>query len=91
MPKFVIERELPGVGGMSAAELESISAKSNAVIDELGPGLQWVHSYVTANALVCVYNAADESVIQEHARRGGFPCTRIRRIGAVIDPVTGGL
>lgn len=91
MPKFVIEREVPGAGRMAPEELRGISEKSNAVLAELGSDIQWVQSYVTGDKLFCVYNARDTSLIQEHARRGGFPCNQIREVRAVIDPVTGGM
>jgi hypothetical protein len=88
MPKFVIERELPGAGGLSAQELHDISEKSNKVIRELGD-LQWLTSYVTDDKIYCVYLAPDEDVLQEHARCGGFPANKISRVSAVIDPSTG--
>jgi hypothetical protein len=88
MPKFVIERELPGAGGLSPQELHDISEKSNKVIRELGD-LQWVTSYVTDDKIYCVYLAPDEDVLQEHARCGGFPANKITRVSAVIDPTTG--
>ena len=91
MPKFVIERTVPEAGEMSAEELAKLSAKSNAVLSELGSDIQWVHSYVTDDKLFCVYNATDSALIQEHARRGGFPCNQIRPVSTVIDPVTGGV
>lgn len=91
MPKFVIERELPGAGQMNAEELQGIAAKSNAVLAELGNDIQWVQSYVTGDKLFCVYNARDVSLIEEHARRGGFPCDKVSSVSAVIDPVTGGM
>jgi hypothetical protein len=90
MPKFVIERELPGAGRLTAEELQGISAKSNAVLGQLGSDVQWVQTYVTDDKLFCVYNAKDQSLIEEHARRGGFPCNRVSPVSAVIDPVTGG-
>lgn len=89
MPKFVIEREVPGAGRMDPEQLQGISAKSNAVLTELGTDIQWVQTYVTGDKLFCVYNASDSSLIEEHARRGGFPCNRIGQVSAVIDPVTG--
>ena len=89
MPKYVIERTLPGAGGLTTDDLRAVSVKSNAVLRELGTGVQWVHSYVTDDTLFCVYNADDPSLIKEHARRGGFPCDRINQVSAVIDPVTG--
>jgi len=90
MPKYLITRELPGAGTLSPEELRTISAKSNDVLADLGPDIQWDHSYVTADRINCVYVAADEDLIREHARRGGFPCTEIRQVATLIDPVTGG-
>jgi len=89
MPKYVIERDLPGAGNLSAEELQSISEKSNLVIGELGPEIRWLTSYVTDDKLYCVYVAPDEDIIQEHARCGGFPADRISMVSAVIDPSTG--
>lgn len=89
MPKYVIERELPGAGNLSADELRSISQKSNSVIAELGPDVKWLQSYVTDDKIYCVYAASDEDIIQEHARCGGFPANRVSKVTAVIDPTTG--
>jgi len=89
MPKYVIERELPGAGKLSADELRGISQKSNNVIAELGPDVKWLQSYVTDDKIYCVYAASDEDIIQEHARCGGFPANRISKVVAVIDPTTG--
>ena len=89
MPKYVIERELPGAGKLSADELHDISAQSNKVIAELGPEIKWLHSYVTDDKIYCVYVAPDKDVIEEHARCGGFPANRITKVSAVIDPSTG--
>lgn len=89
MPKYVIERDLPGAGDLSAEQLQSISQKSNLVIGELGPEIRWLTSYVTDDKLYCVYVAPDEDIIQEHARCGGFPADRISMVSAVIDPSTG--
>jgi hypothetical protein len=89
MPKFVIEREIPGLGNMSEAELHATARKSVAVLKELGPGIQWLHSYVTGDKLYCVYLAADEVIIREHAKRGGFPANRISAVRQLIDPTTG--
>ena len=89
MPKYVIERELPGAGQLSADELRAISQKSNQVLNELGPDVKWLTSYVTDDKLYCVYVATDEDIIQEHARCGGFPADRISRVSTVIDPSTG--
>ena len=88
MPKFVIERPLPGAGNLTSEELQGISKKSVDVLRDLGPDVQWVHSYVTGDAIFCVYNARDEAVIREHARLGGFPCERISQVRTVIDPTT---
>jgi len=89
MPKYVIERELPGAGNLSADELQSISEKSNQVIGELGPDIRWLTSYVTDDKIYCVYVAPDEDILQEHARCGGFPADRISMVSAVIDPSSG--
>ena len=88
MPKYVIERTVPGAGQMDDAALAAISAKSNAVLHDLGPDIQWVHSYVTDDKITCVYVAANEDLILEHARCGGFPADAILRVSAVIDPTT---
>ena len=89
MPKYVIERDLPGAGDLTADELQSISQKSNKVITELGPEIRWLTSYVTDDKIYCVYVAPDKDVIEEHARCGGFPANRITKVSAVIDPSTG--
>jgi hypothetical protein len=89
MPKYLIERELPGAGELSASDLQSISRKSNKIIAELGPEICWLTSYVTDDKLYCVYVAPDEDILQEHARCGGFPVGAIRRVSMVIDPSTG--
>jgi hypothetical protein len=88
MPKFVIEREIPGAGKLSPAELKSVSQKSCGVLSSLGPNIQWVQSYVTGDKLYCIYNAADESLVRRHAELGGFPSNRIARVMTVIDPTT---
>jgi uncharacterized protein DUF4242 len=88
MPKFVIEREIPGAGKLSPAELKSISQKSCGVLSSLGPNIQWVHSYVTADKIYCLYYAVDESLVKRHAELGGFPANKISRVAAVIDPAT---
>jgi hypothetical protein len=88
MPKYVIERAIPGIGAAKAAELQAISQKSCGVLQELGPDVQWVHSYVTGDKIYCVYNAANEELVREHAKRGGFPATSVSRVLAVIDPTT---
>jgi hypothetical protein len=89
MPKYVIERELPGAGALSAEDLRAISQKSNAVICDLGPEIHWLHSYVTEDKLYCVYVAPDEDVLFEHARCGGFPIDKVARVSTEIDPSTG--
>jgi len=88
MPRFIIERRVPGAGALTPAELESIAVRSCGVIAELGPHIQWVQSYVTDDAIVCTYLAPNEELIREHARRGGFPADRIDRVRSVIDPTT---
>ena len=88
VPKFVIEREIPGAGQFSSEDLQGISQKSCAVLDELGTGIQWMHSYVTADKIYCIYRAADESLIRQHAEKGGFPANSIERISATIEPAT---
>jgi len=88
MPQYVIERELPGAGKLTPAELQAISATSCGVLRELGPSVQWVHSYVTDNKLYCVYNAADEKLVREHARLGGFPANVVAQVRQVISPIT---
>ena len=88
MPRFLIEREIPDAGKLSAKELQAISQKSCEVLNQMGPRIQWVQSYVTGNKIYCVYIAPDEGMIKEHARQGGFPANRISEIMAVIDPTT---
>lgn len=88
MPKFVIEREIPGVGQMTRGDLQAVSQKSCDVLQEMGPQVQWVQSYVTGDKIYCIYNAESEAQIREHARRGGFPANSISRVMAVIDPTT---
>jgi len=88
MPRYVIEREIPGAGALSAPELHAISQKSCAVLDRLGPQIQWVHSYVTGAKVYCVYIAPNAELIREHARQGGFPADSVAEVKAVIDPVT---
>jgi hypothetical protein len=88
MPKYVIERELIGAGDFSLEKLRGISQKSRAVLEELGPQIQWIESYVTANKLYCVYIAPSEELIREHARRGGFPAGSIAEVTTMIDPTT---
>jgi hypothetical protein len=88
MPKFVIERELPGAGKLSPAELQGISQKSCGVLNSMGPKIQWLQSYVTDDKIYCVYIAPDEATVREHATKGGFPANKISRIRAMIDPTT---
>jgi hypothetical protein len=88
MPKYVIEREIPGVGKLSAAELRGISQKSCGVLQELGPAIQWVESYVTDDKIYCVYVAPNEAMVREHATKGGFPANKISAVRRVIDPTT---
>jgi hypothetical protein len=89
MPKYVIERELPGAGKLSPEELQAISQKSNQVLAGLGPEITWQQSYVTDDKIYCVYIAPDEDIIYEHARCGGFPANSVSKVLAVIDPSTG--
>jgi hypothetical protein len=89
MPKYVIERELPGAGKLTTDELQAISRKSNQVIADLGPEITWLTSYVTDDKIYCVYTATGEDIVLEHARCGGFPADRISKVSAVIDPSTG--
>lgn len=88
MPKYVIEREIPNAGKLSAEELQSISQQSCGVLQSLGPQIQWVQSYVTDDKVYCVYIAPDEAVIREHAEKGGFPANKISRVANIIDPST---
>ncbi len=92
MPKYVIERTIPGAGKLSPADIHDVSVKSNNVIRQMrseGQDLQWVESYVTPDKLYCVYRAPNEQVVREHAKRGGFPADRISEVKEVIDPTTG--
>jgi hypothetical protein len=88
MPKYVIERELPGAGSLSADRLKAVSHKSCAVLRGIGPEIQWLHSYVTDNKIYCVYIAPNEDAIRRHAREGGFPVNRVSEVRSVIDPTT---
>lgn len=88
MPKYVIERDIPGIGSMSESEIKSISVKSCDVLREMGHQIQWLHSYVTGDKLYCVYLAAAEETVREHARRGGFPADRVSAVRRMIDPST---
>src|SRR5258708_8939603 len=88
MPKFVIEREIQGIGNLSDTEVREISQKSVNVLKGMGTAIQWLHSYVTGDKLYCVYLAPDEAAVREHARRGGFPANRISAVRRLIDPTT---
>jgi hypothetical protein len=88
MPKYVIERELPGAGKLSPQELQAVSQKSCGVLNNLGPSIQWVQSYVTDDKIYCVYIAPNEEMVREHASQGGFPANKISEVRAVIDPTT---
>lgn len=88
MPKYVIEREIPGAGKLSAQELQAISQKSCGVLNRLGPQIQWVQSYVTGDKVYCVYIAPNEEMVREHARQGGFPANRVSEVASMIDPTT---
>jgi len=88
MPKFVIEREIPGAGALTAEQLQGISQKSCGVLRNLGPQIQWLQSYVTDNKIYCIYIAPDEETVREHARQGGFPANSVARVMQVIDPTT---
>jgi hypothetical protein len=89
MPKYMIERDLPGAAELSPDDLRAISQKSNKVISELGPDIRWLTSYVTDDKIYCVYVAPDQDILEEHARCGGFPANRITQVASVIDPSTG--
>lgn len=89
MPKFVIEREIPGAGKMSPEELQRAAQKSNSVLHKLGPDIQWVHSYVAGDKIYCIYAAPSEELIRKHAEQSGFPANKITRVSAIIDPTTG--
>ena len=88
MPKYLIERQLPGAGSMTPEQLRVISQKSCGVLSELGSEIQWQHSYVTGNAIHCVYIAPNEEMVREHGRKGGFPVTSIMQVSTLIDPTT---
>ncbi len=88
MPKFVIERDLPGAGNLTDEQFQKVAQKSCDVLRALGPDIQWVQSYVSAEKLYCVYIAKDESLLHEHAERGGFPLTRISRVERMLDPTS---
>jgi hypothetical protein len=88
MPKFVIERDIPEAGKLSPDQLQAISQKSCGVLRDMGPQIQWVHSYVTDDKIYCVYIAPNEDAVREHARQGGFPANRISQVRSMIDPTT---
>jgi hypothetical protein len=88
MPKYVIERELPGAGQLTPQQLQAVSQTSCGVLRQFGPEIQWLHSYVTPDKIYCVYIAPNEAVIREHATKGGFPANRISEISSIIDPTT---
>lgn len=88
MPKYVIEREIPEAGKLTPEQLKAISQTSCEVLSEMGPQIQWVHSYVTDNKIYCVYNAPNEEMVLEHAKKGGFPANSVSKVSTLIDPVT---
>jgi Nickel responsive protein SCO4226-like len=88
MPKYVIEREIPGAGNLSSSDLQSISQKSCSVLGELGPKIQWLQSYVTDNKVYCIYIAPDEETVRKHAEMGEFPANSISEVRTIIDPTT---
>lgn len=88
MPKYVIEREIPGAGNMTVGEKQDGARKSNAVIDDLGSKIEWVHSYVTPDKIYCIYLAPNKEIIQQHAELSGFPADQIEEVRALIDPTT---
>ena len=88
MPKYLIEREIPGAGDLSAEQLQGISQKSCSVLQNLGPQIQWVESYVTEDKIYCIYIAPNEEMVREHAKQGGFPANRVSEVKTIIDPTT---
>ena len=88
MPKYVIERDLPGAGDLTPEQLKAVSQKSCGVLRDLGPSIQWIHSYVTQDKIYCIYNARSQEIVREHAEQGGFPANRISEVVTIIDPVT---
>jgi hypothetical protein len=88
MPRYVIERSIPGVGKLTASDLHGIAVKSCGVLKEMGPSVQWLHSYVTDDKIYCVYIASNEELVREHAKRGGFPANSVAKVLTVIDPIT---
>ena len=89
MPRFLIERQIPGIERMSATELQAVARKSNRVLADLGSEIRWLHSYIVDGRTVCVYEATDEELIKEHARLSGFPCNKITRVQGMIEPGMG--
>ncbi len=88
MPKYVIEREIPGAGDLTTEQLKGISQTSCGVLSKLGPQIQWIHSYVAKDKIYCVYNAPNEDMLREHARQGGFPANSVSKVSTIIDPTT---
>ena len=88
MPKYVIEREIPGAGKLSSDQLHAISQKSCSVLNNLGPQIQWIESYVTDDKIYCIYRAPNEAMVREHAAQGGFPANRVSEVKSIIDPST---
>jgi hypothetical protein len=88
MPKYVIEREIPGAGVLTAEQLKGISQKSCGVLSGMGPQIQWLHSYVTGDKIYCVYIAPNEAMVREHATKGGFPANSVAEVKSIIDPTT---
>ncbi len=88
MPQYLIERDIPGAGQLSSADLKGISQKSCSVLNQMGPQIQWVHSYVTGDKIYCVYRAPNADMVREHAKQGGFPANRVSEITTIIDPTT---
>ncbi len=88
MPKYVIEREIPGAGNLTQEQLKGISQTSCGVLSNMGPEIQWIHSYVTGDKIYCVYIAPNEDMVREHAKQGGFPANLVSEVATIIDPVT---
>lgn len=88
MPKYVIEREIPGAGNLTSEQLKAISQTSCGVLNILGPQIQWVQSYVTTDKIYCIYNAPNEDMVREHAKKGGFPSNVVSKVATIIDPTT---
>jgi hypothetical protein len=88
MPQYLIERNIPGAGNLTPADLKAISQKSCSVLNHMGPQIQWIHSYVTGDQVYCIYRAPNEAMVREHAKQGGFPADRVLEIKTIIDPST---